>query len=52
VKDASLKVPPSVKGVVIDKRLFSRVIKDKKPVKTNEKAIVEKLIKNTKKKLI
>ena len=24
VKDASLKTPPSVKGVVIDKRLFSR----------------------------
>ncbi len=25
VKDASLKVPPSVRGVVIDKKLFSRV---------------------------
>jgi DNA-directed RNA polymerase subunit beta len=43
VKDASLKVPPSVTGVVIDKKLFSRTIKDKKPVKTNEKAIVEAL---------
>ncbi len=30
VKDASLKVPPSVTGVIIDKRLFSRVIKDRK----------------------
>lgn len=43
VKDASLKVPPSASGVVIDKKLFSRTIKDKKPVKTNEKAIVEAL---------
>lgn len=29
VKDASLKVPPSVKGIVIDKKLFSRMKKDK-----------------------
>lgn len=29
VKDASLKVPPSVDGVVIDKKLFERFIKDK-----------------------
>jgi DNA-directed RNA polymerase subunit beta len=43
VKDASLKVPPSASGVVIDKKLFSRTIKDKKPIKTNEKAIVEQL---------
>jgi DNA-directed RNA polymerase subunit beta len=43
VKDASLKVPPSASGVVIDKKLFSRTIKDKKPVKTNEKAVVEAL---------
>ena len=43
VKDASLKVPPSVTGVVIEKKLFSRTIKDKKPVKSNEKAIVEAL---------
>jgi len=42
VKDASLKVPPSVKGVVIDKKLFSRVFKDKK-AKTKEKIILEKL---------
>ncbi len=29
VKDASLKVPPSIKGVVIDTKLFSRPSKDK-----------------------
>ena len=29
VKDASLKASPSVKGVVIDKKLFSRVIKNR-----------------------
>ena len=30
VKDASLKVSPSVTGVVIDKKLFSKAIKDRK----------------------
>ena len=30
VKDASLKVPPSISGIVIDKKLFTRFIKDKK----------------------
>ena len=30
VKDASLKASPSLKGVVIDKKLFSRVIKSRK----------------------
>ncbi|MCE2495766.1 MAG: DNA-directed RNA polymerase subunit beta [Flavobacteriales bacterium] len=30
VKDASMKAPPSLNGVVIDKKLFSRAIKDKK----------------------
>jgi DNA-directed RNA polymerase subunit beta len=39
VKDASLKVPPSVKGVVIDKKLFSRAIKDKRS-RDEEKNIV------------
>ncbi|CAN5546375.1 DNA-directed RNA polymerase subunit beta [soil metagenome] len=39
VKDASLKVPPSVKGVVIDKKLFSRAIKDKK-ARDEEKNVV------------
>ena len=39
VKDASLKAPPSMKGVVIDKKLFSRVIKDRK-AKSKEKEII------------
>lgn len=46
VKDASLKAPPSLYGVVIDKMLFSRSIKDgkeAKKAKTNEKALLEKL---------
>ncbi len=30
VKDASLKAPPSLKGVVIDKKLFSKVVKSRK----------------------
>ncbi|MCZ8286706.1 MAG: DNA-directed RNA polymerase subunit beta, partial [Bacteroidia bacterium] len=30
VKDASLRVSPSIKGVIVDKKLFSRAIKDKK----------------------
>ncbi|MDY5969926.1 MAG: DNA-directed RNA polymerase subunit beta, partial [Bacteroidales bacterium] len=30
VKDASLKVPPSVQGIIIGKRLFSRVVRDRK----------------------
>ena len=43
VKDASLKVPPSVKGVVIDKRLFSRVVAKDKTQKNDEKVQLEKL---------
>jgi DNA-directed RNA polymerase subunit beta len=42
VKDASLKVPPSVSGVVIDKKLFSRNIKEKMN-KNDEKALLTKL---------
>lgn len=42
VKDASLKAPPSMKGVVIDKKLFSRIIKDRK-AKEQEKDEVTKL---------
>ncbi len=34
VKDASLKAPPSLRGVVVDKKLFTRSIKDKR--KRNE----------------
>ena len=42
VKDASLKVPPSIRGVVTDKKLFSRIIKDKKS-KAEEKSVLEKI---------
>ncbi|HBS88525.1 MAG: DNA-directed RNA polymerase subunit beta [Bacteroidetes bacterium GWF2_38_335] len=42
VKDASLKAPPSLSGVVIDKKLFSRTVKDRK-VKTSEKPLIDKL---------
>ncbi|MES2836710.1 MAG: DNA-directed RNA polymerase subunit beta [Bacteroidota bacterium] len=42
VKDASLKAPPSLRGVVIDKKLFSRVIKDRK-TKADEKPLVARL---------
>ena len=42
VKDASLKVSPSVNGVVIDKKLFSKAIKDRKS-KAADKPIVEQL---------
>jgi DNA-directed RNA polymerase subunit beta len=42
VKDASLRVSPSLKGVIVDKKLFSRAIKDKKQ-KADEKPLVEKL---------
>ncbi len=40
VKDASLKAPPSIRGVVIDTKLFSRA---KKTTKSNEKILLEKL---------
>ncbi len=36
VKDASLKASPSLMGVVIDKKLFSRVAKDKKGAATKK----------------
>ena len=42
VKDASLKVSPSVTGVVIDKRLFSRAIKDRRS-KAADKPILEQI---------
>ena len=42
VKDASLKASPSLHGVVIDKKLFSRSVKDKK-VKVSEKVSLAKL---------
>ncbi|MDR2064678.1 MAG: DNA-directed RNA polymerase subunit beta [Prevotellaceae bacterium] len=41
VKDASLKATPSLRGTVINKMLFSRVIKDnKKSSKQNEKQLL------------
>ncbi len=40
VKDASLKAPPSMKGVVVSKKLFSKVLKDKK-LKTKEKDVMK-----------
>jgi DNA-directed RNA polymerase subunit beta len=42
VKDASLKVPPSINGVVIDKQLFARAKKDK-VVKEAEKNQLDRL---------
>ena len=42
VKDASLKVPPSVRGVVTDKKLFTRYIKDRK-AKAQEKQLVDEM---------
>ena len=41
VKDASLKVPPSLHGVVIDKKLFARVIRDRK-ARAKEKELLAK----------
>jgi len=42
VKDASLKAGPSLRGVVIDKKLFSRAIKDRK-TKAKDKPILEEM---------
>ncbi len=42
VKNASLKAPPSMKGVVIENNLFSRAIKDKRS-KVKEKDILAEL---------
>ncbi len=42
VKDASLKASPSLSGVVIDKKLFSRVAKDKKG-KTATKTLLDQI---------
>src|SRR6185295_13169349 len=39
VKDASLKAPPSLKGVVIDTKLFSRPKKDKDLRAKNKKQV-------------
>jgi len=42
VKNASLKAGPSMKGVVIGKRLFSRVVKDRK-AKSKDKDIIAEI---------
>jgi DNA-directed RNA polymerase subunit beta len=42
VKDASLKIRPSVKGVVIAKKLFQRAIKDRK-TRAEEKNLIAQL---------
>jgi len=42
VKDASLKAPPSMEGVIIKKQLFSRSMRDRR-AKSREKEIVTKL---------
>ena len=42
VKDASLKAGPSLRGVVINKKLFSRAIKDRKS-KAQDKPVLESL---------
>ena len=42
VKDASLKAPPSLNGIVIDKKLFSRTIKDKRR-RADDKDLLKKL---------
>ena len=42
VKDASLKIRPSVKGVVIEKKLFEKAIKDRK-TRADEKNIISQI---------
>ncbi|MFL2639221.1 MAG: DNA-directed RNA polymerase subunit beta [Flavobacteriaceae bacterium] len=42
VKDASLKAPPSLNGIVIDKKLFVRPIKDKKQ-RIDDKELINQL---------
>jgi len=50
VKDASLKVPPSTKGVVVDKKLFERAVKDRKS-RAEEKNLIVKLDEEEKKEI-
>jgi DNA-directed RNA polymerase subunit beta len=42
VKNASLKAPPSMKGVVVENKLFSRMIKDRKS-RAKEKDIIQEM---------
>jgi len=41
VKDASLKVRPSVKGVIVDKKLFARAIKNRKTRAEEKQMIIQ-----------
>ena len=41
VKDASLKASPSLNGVVIDKKIFTRILKDKRKRSEDKEAIAE-----------
>ena len=50
VKDASLKASPSLDGVIIDKKLYSRAIKDRKQ-KLEDKQTLIKMDENFKKKV-
>ncbi len=50
VKDASMKAPPSTQGIVIDKKLFAKIKKDKAG-KAREKVLLEKLDKDHDEKL-
>ncbi len=43
VKDASLKASPSLHGVVIDKKLFSRAMKENKKGKVSDKTLLTKI---------
>ena len=49
VKDASLKAPPSLRGIVIDKKLFTRSVKDKRK-RNQDKIELEELEKRYEKK--
>jgi len=42
VKNASLKAPPAMKGVVVENKLFSRIIKDRKS-RAKEKDVLKEL---------
>ena len=51
VKDASLKAGPSLRGVVIDKKLFSRAVKDRKS-KSQDKPLLESIDKEYQKDVV
>ena len=51
VKNASLKAPPSMKGVVVENKLFSRMIKDRK-ARAKEKDMIQEMDNNYNKEAI